>query len=311
MSMSPKPLRYYPSMTALRCFVTASQYLSFTKASHVLHMSQSAVSKQILHLEEILAFPLFGRVGTGLQLTPQGRDFYEHSLKILNQLEWSVYQVQSQHSEHCHINIVAHPSLCIRWLLPLLKKFKQQYPHIQYTIREQTDSSEIQSPYVDVAFLYGTGHWSNKHTVKLFDEQCIAVASPDLVSYPFHALDQFEAYDLIQLQPRIQAWHDYFGLQHSSLASSACYGIGLDSFNATIQAAKLGYGIALVPSFFVESELVLGELTQVWQFKMPTQQSYYICYEKNLSPHSPAHLLIQWIEMQMSSEQHASAMKTA
>src|SRR5690606_10895126 len=222
--MSPKPLRYYPSITALRCFVTAAQYLSFTKASHVLHMSQSAVSKQILQLEDVLDFPLFERMSTGLQLSPQGRDFYEHSLKILNQLEWSVYQVQSQHSEQCHINIVAHPSLCIRWLLPLLKSFKQQYPHIQYTIREQTDSSEIQSPYVDVAFMYGTGQWSNKHTVKLFDEQCIAVASPDLIYHPVADLDCFSEFDLIQLQPRMQAWHDYFALQHSSIASSARYG---------------------------------------------------------------------------------------
>lgn len=309
--MSPKPLRYYPSITALRCFVTAAQYLSFTKASHVLHMSQSAVSKQILQLEDVLDFPLFERMSTGLQLSPQGRDFYEHSLKILNQLEWSVYQVQSQHSENCHINIVAHPSLCTRWLLPLLKSFKQQYPHIQYTIREQTNSSEIQSPYIDVAFLYGTGHWSNKDTVKLFDEQCIAVASPDIGQLPFNTLNQFQDFDLIQLQPRMQAWHDYFGLQHSSLASSACYGIGLDSFNATIQAAKLGYGIALVPTFFVAQELAVGELIQVWPFKMPTKQSYYICYEKNISVHAPAQLLIQWMAQQMASENLYTMMKTA
>lgn len=296
--MSAKPLRHYPSITALRCFVTAGQYLSFTKASHVLHLSQSAVSKQILQLEDTLGFTLFDRIGTGLQLSPQGHDFYEHSLKILNQLEWSVYQVQSQHSVSHHLNIVAHPSLCTRWLLPLLKGFKQQYPHIQYTIREQTDSSEIQSPYTDVAFLYGTGHWSNKHAVKLFDELSVAVASPALVKRPFAALHAFEQYDLIQLQPRMQAWHDYFGLQHSSIASSAHYGMGLDSFNAAIQAAKLGYGIALVPIFFVEQELAQGELVQVWPFAMPTQQFYYLCYEKNLSMHAPAQLLIQWFEQQ-------------
>ena len=137
------------------------------------------------------------------------------------------------------------------------------------------------------------------------------MASPHLVKHAFSTIDQFDAFDLIQLQPRMQAWHDFFGLQHSTFASSASYGIGLDSFNATIQAAKLEYGIALVPQFFVEQELAQGELIQVWPFAMPTQHSYYVCYEKNLNMHAPVQLLIQWIEQKMAIEKQYMMQKTA
>ena len=46
--------RKYPSTTALQCFETAARHLSFTNAAQEMHMTQSAVSKQVSQLEEML-----------------------------------------------------------------------------------------------------------------------------------------------------------------------------------------------------------------------------------------------------------------
>ncbi|WP_411686621.1 LysR substrate-binding domain-containing protein [Acinetobacter pseudolwoffii] len=295
-AMSP---RFYPSITALRCFVAAAKYLSFTKAAHVLNMTQSAVSKQILHLEETLNFPLFERTAVGLSLSPQAMDFFKQSESILNQIELSVYQLSTQRTEQSTLNIVAHPSLCTRWLLPELQHFKKHHQHIRINITEQVDSLEIHTPYVDAAFLYGTGTWNNKQTIKLFDEECIAVASPSITNRSFVTLDEFQNHDLIHVQARMNAWHDYFNLQKKALEISDSQGIFLDSFNACIQAAILGYGIALVPKFFVIKELESKQLIQVWNFSMPTQQSYYLCFEKNMGLNSPTQELVTWFTPQL------------
>lgn len=300
--MTAYSARFYPSITALRCFVTAAKYLSFTKAAHVLNMTQSAVSKQILHLEDMLDFPLFERSTYGLNISPQALEFFKQSEHILNQIELSVYQLNAQRPEQSSLNIVAHPSLCTRWLLPQLQGFRQQYPEIQINITEQVDSSEIQTPYVDAAFLYGTGHWGNKQAIKLFDEQCIAVASSQLVAQPFDSVQQFTQHELICLRVRLNAWQEYFRLQQSYIETDVQSKVYLDSFNACIQAAVLGYGIALVPKFYVEHELATGQLHQVWSYLMPTQQSYYLCYEKNIAFNTPSQKLIHWFEQDLKKK---------
>src|SRR6185503_10423488 len=55
----------------LRIFHAAAQAGSFTHAGEVLHMSQSAVSRQVAALESDLGVPLFHRHARGLILTDQ------------------------------------------------------------------------------------------------------------------------------------------------------------------------------------------------------------------------------------------------
>jgi hypothetical protein len=65
--------RLTPSMTALQCFEAAARHLSFTRAAQELHLTQSAVSKQVAQLEEMLCHNLFERVRQRLHLSPAWR----------------------------------------------------------------------------------------------------------------------------------------------------------------------------------------------------------------------------------------------
>jgi hypothetical protein len=65
--------RHLPSITALQCFEAVTRHLSFTRAAEELNLTQSAVSKQVAQLEELLQHLLFRRVRRRLQLTPAGR----------------------------------------------------------------------------------------------------------------------------------------------------------------------------------------------------------------------------------------------
>lgn len=67
--------RYLPSITALQCFEAVTRHLSFTRAAEELNLTQSAVSKQVAQLEELLQHLLFRRVRRRLQMTPAG-DLY-------------------------------------------------------------------------------------------------------------------------------------------------------------------------------------------------------------------------------------------
>jgi DNA-binding transcriptional LysR family regulator len=55
---SDMPKRLTPSMAAVQCFEAAARHLSLTRAVEELYLTQSAVSKQVAQLEEMLRHPL-------------------------------------------------------------------------------------------------------------------------------------------------------------------------------------------------------------------------------------------------------------
>lgn len=66
--------------TDLKCFLTLSRTLSFTKAADILYMSQQAISQKILRFEKELGFPLFVRTRNYVKLTEEGKrcfDFFD------------------------------------------------------------------------------------------------------------------------------------------------------------------------------------------------------------------------------------------
>ena len=129
--------RRYPSTTALQCFETAARHLSFTNAAAELHMTQSAISKQVAQLEEMLNITLFYRTSQRISLTPAGKAYYLEVLNILKHIETATTSLMS-HSDNTEIlNIVSHPTLCSRWLIPTLKGFDEAYPLIRLNVKEQ------------------------------------------------------------------------------------------------------------------------------------------------------------------------------
>lgn len=293
--------RTYPSTMSLRCFEASARYLSFTKAAQVLHMTQSAISKQVAHLEDSLNIQLFERSLQRLQLTPTGKLFLKETQIILNQIEISVLNVLAHRNEADTLNLAAHPTLCSRWLIPILKGFSDTNPQIHLEFQEQISSSDIDISQIDVAFLYGDGVWRDMSSIKLFEESCIAVSSPDLISAPLNKIEDFQNYVLIQSRARPRVWDEFFQAQDFSHEKSFI-GPRFDTFSACVNSAMISSGIALIPKFFVKKELENGELIQVWPYEMQTNRSYYMIYPTSMSQTSKITTMVQWIKNRLESD---------
>ena len=64
----------------LKIFHTVAEASSFTKASTILNLSQSAISRQIQSLESDLKIKLFERHARGLALTDNGKYLFKTCL---------------------------------------------------------------------------------------------------------------------------------------------------------------------------------------------------------------------------------------
>ena len=113
----------------LRFFRITAQAGSFTKASEMIYLSQSAISRQIIALENSLGVKLFKRLPRGLELTPEG----EKLLKLANQMHLKIETAEAQIQESRGVtqgplHITTSVAFGSFWLIPHLNSFLKTYP---------------------------------------------------------------------------------------------------------------------------------------------------------------------------------------
>ena len=284
----------YPSTKALQCFETAARHLSFTYAAQEMHMTQSAISKQVTQIEEMLNTALFYRTPKRISLTPAGKTYYLEVLKILKHIEIATTNLLSHNDNSELLRIVSHPTLCSRWLIPALSGFSEEHPLINLEIIEQVGPFFSEDQNVDIAFLYGTGIWDGMETVKIFDEYCIAVCNPAYLQNQDNFLKAIDDYIFIQFNSRPNSWYEYFKQQEINIEGTFI-GPRFDTFQACISAALAGYGIALVPLHLVDAELKSKKLIKVFDHVMQGRGSYYITYPLSLGSSHRIKVILEWM----------------
>ncbi|MBQ9828173.1 MAG: LysR family transcriptional regulator [Lachnospiraceae bacterium] len=129
----------------LNCFLTVEKYRSFTDASEILFITQSAISKQIKRLEDELGTPLFRRDSRTIDLTEAGRYFLPMAEKMV-----SLYNRTISNMEEFSVDKRKAISVCIEpgsWaygIPELMQEYIREHPETEITIRERSAESIIE-----------------------------------------------------------------------------------------------------------------------------------------------------------------------
>src|SRR4029450_925271 len=108
---------------------------SFTGAGTRLHVSQSAISRQILLLEDEFHERLFVRLGRRVQITAAGEALLQLSHRVFNDIrETSSGITDRQKVLSGTINMVGGMTVCLYVFPPLLREFRKQHPHVDIKI---------------------------------------------------------------------------------------------------------------------------------------------------------------------------------
>ena len=111
-----------------------------------MYISQPAVSKAISRLEESLSVTLFHRSSRGVTLTREGELLYAHVEQALSALQSGEELLKATVSlKISHLSIGVSTTLCKYMLLPLLKTFIAENPHIKITISCQSTFDTIKA----------------------------------------------------------------------------------------------------------------------------------------------------------------------
>jgi DNA-binding transcriptional LysR family regulator len=108
---------------------------SFTAAGHQLHLSQSAVSRQILMLEEELEEQVFLRVGGKVKITPVGTTLLELSRRVFDDIEATRAGIaEGRQTLGGTIRLIGGMTVCLYVFPTLIKEFKRAHPNVEVKV---------------------------------------------------------------------------------------------------------------------------------------------------------------------------------
>lgn len=119
----------------LRLIQTIAWEGSVTKAGHRLHLTQSALSHQLLDAEKKLGVPLFTRVNKRMVLTPAGERLLKTAHIVIDEMlrvEDEIKQIALKREGVLRLSTECYT--CYHWLPALLKVFNQKYPRVEVQI---------------------------------------------------------------------------------------------------------------------------------------------------------------------------------
>ncbi|UMM63419.1 LysR family transcriptional regulator [Aristophania vespae] len=136
----------------LRIFHTVAEAGSFTHAGDRLNLSQSAVSRQISALEDVLGVPLFHRHARGLILTEQGEMLHRTAREVFSKLALAQAYL-SENREHAKgkIKVTTTTGFGFSWLTPRLHRFLETHPDIDVTVLLEDKDLDLSMREADVA----------------------------------------------------------------------------------------------------------------------------------------------------------------
>ncbi|MDH4189002.1 MAG: LysR family transcriptional regulator, partial [Betaproteobacteria bacterium] len=176
-----------PSLDLLKGFEAAARLLSFTRAGAELHLTQSAVSRQIRDLEEQLGAPLFERRHRALALTEAGRQFYPAAAQVLATMREASARLRAMDGQRV-LSVTTSVTFAAMWLVPRLAGFTRDNPGVDVRISADARMVEIERAGFDVALRYCAPEAAGAGALRLFGERVFPVCSPKLLRDPRKAL---------------------------------------------------------------------------------------------------------------------------
>ena len=136
----------------LRIFHAVADAGSLTHAGDTLHLSQSAVSRQIRSLEESLNTTLFHRHARGLILTEQGELLFEATSSMAKRLDTAAARIRDSEEEvFGELRVTTTTGFGSLWLAPRLPALYEKYPDLKIDLMLEERVLDLPMREADVA----------------------------------------------------------------------------------------------------------------------------------------------------------------
>lgn len=288
--------RTLPSTASLSVFEVAARHQSYTKAADELALTQSAVFRQIAGLEALLGVKLFQRHRRGVVLTDAGRVYAQQVRSRLDEIERDALTVMARGGQGGTLEIAVVPTFATKWLIPRLPSFHAEHPDVDVHLRVSTRPFLFDDTPFDAAIHAGQQAWPGTQGLPLMPEHLLPVCSPALLGgrRGFRPKD-WQHCTLLQLSTRPYAWREWFAVQGLQVEGDMA-GPRLELFSMAAEAAIHGLGVALVPTFVAQQEIVAARLVALAAEPLPSGRRYLLVYPDQKASNPTLQRFAAWLQ---------------
>ncbi len=289
-----------PPLQNLEAFEAAARHLSFTRAAEEINLSQSAVSRQIKHLEQSMGVQLFTRTHKNLELTKAGRTLLDGIERSLTELRRTVETIENDRSPT--VTISASMAIASFWLLPGIAEFKDRNPDIRVRVIavDGEDYAAIRNNDSDFTILYDQGQCGGQVCIGLFEEVIFPACTPAyLKGRTFTSIADLSREKLIDFEVRhlrtVKGWPDWFtraGCQTRGID----YTLSVSNYDLACRAAYAGQGVMLMWAYVAPlADFANGVLVRPIDDIVNTGHVEYLVYDAALERSRPHMVFRDWI----------------
>ena len=251
--------------TALRYFSATAHSRSIRAASDRLHVSPSAISRQIAKLEHELHAPIFDRLAQGMKLTPAGELLLSQIDGVMREFARIKSHIAAlQDVQFGNVDIYCFQTAIESFLSPVLNRFHTQYPNVTFNVRMSSTDEAMEALIVgaaEISLVLNAPVRDAIASLEVFRDRVVVAFSPkhplagrktlslrDLAGFTFAMTEP--SFGLRQQTDRVFAKH---GFQPTAFCTT-------NSLALVKEVASIGQHCTLLPRFAVERELAAGSL---------------------------------------------------
>ncbi|MGZ9113134.1 MAG: LysR substrate-binding domain-containing protein [Brevundimonas sp.] len=245
-----------PSLNGLRAFEAMGRTGSATKAAAELHVTHSAVSRQVKVLEAVLNIRLFEGPRHRLALTPAGRELLSGLTAGFDILDAAVRGTRRDRE----VQIAVNASLAVKWLIPRLPAFERLHPGIAVHLSDLAPHATGQRG-ADLVVRY-----LGREACERDDVEVLAPNRIGLVCAPEWAASAAagEAGTRLAARTHPSGWADWAKASGQPEAGEPTR--TLAHLHFVLDAALAGLGVAVLPWTIVADDVAAGRLSAPFGF---------------------------------------------
>jgi DNA-binding transcriptional LysR family regulator len=254
--------------TALRYFSETANSRSIRAASERLHVSPSAISRQIAKLEHELKAPIFDRRAQGMTLTPAGEILQSKVEGMIREFARVKSHIAALHNLQAGtVDIYCFQTAIESFIAPILNAFHGQYPNVLFNVTMSSTDDAMEAVAGGVAEIGLVANPPVREAIastEVFRDTLVAVLSPkhplagcktlslrELADYPFALTER--SFGLRQQIDRVFERHDF-------TPKVFCV---TNSLSLVRGMARFDQPCTLLPRFAVADEVAAGTLHAV------------------------------------------------
>lgn len=243
----------------LRIFHAVADAGSLTHAGDTLHLSQSAVSRQIRALEESLNTTLFRRHARGLLLTEQGELLFDATRTMTKRLDAAAARIRDSEDEvFGELRVTTTTGFGTLWLAPRMQRLFERYPNLKIDLMLEERVLDLPMREADVAIRLREPSQAELIRRRLMETHIRLYANRDYIEkhgMP-HTTEELAEHRLITqspASPQVRAGADFV---QPFLAAAPTSSLAVNNYFGILQAVKNGLGIGSLPDYLSNPEIV-------------------------------------------------------